>query len=174
MTICAAQKRPVFGRLENGAVKLNAYGKIVEEEWHRMGRLRENVELDEFIVMPDHFHAIVIIRRGMACHAQNPDAQNPDAQNPDTQKAHEGNMESGMASHAPTGFGKPQAHSLARVVGGFKSAVTRAINLHRAEQNLSPVAVWQRSFYERVIRDEKELIDTRRYIIENPSHVEHP
>ena len=125
-----------------------------------MGALRANVELDQFIVMPDHFHAIIICR-GMACHAQNIIAA-PDVA--------DGDMPLGMASHAPTReFAKPQAQSLASIIGGFKSGVTREINIHRAERNLSPVKVWQRSFYERVIRDEKELLETRRYIIENPT-----
>lgn len=138
ITICAAQKRAAFGRLENDEVRLNSYGKIVAEEWLRTGALRANVELDESIVMPDHFHAIIIIRRGMACHAQNP-AQN---QNVDDDATHEG-----MARHAPTReFARPQAQSLATIIGAFKGSVTREINIHRASRNLSPVAVWQRSF----------------------------
>jgi hypothetical protein len=54
-------------------------------------------------------------------------------------------------------------------MGYFKYQVTKRINLYRAARRLSPVIVWQRNYYERIIRDEKELDGIRRYIIENPS-----
>jgi REP element-mobilizing transposase RayT len=54
----------------------------------------------------------------------------------------------------------------------MKMHVTRAVNEHRAARNFSPVRIWQRNYYERIIRDEKELNDTRRYILENPLHWE--
>jgi len=76
----------------------------------------------------------------------------------------------GEASLAPTVAGAA-SKSLGAIIGGFKSAVTRRINSERAAKNLSPVVVWQRSFYERVIRDENELMETRRYILENPQHI---
>jgi len=82
----------------------------------------------------------------------------------------------GLTCQAPTGgaaspaFGKPQRGSLGTIIGSFKSAVTGKINGHRAARHLAPVHVWQRNYYERIIRDEKELNDTRRYIIENPFH----
>lgn len=50
----------------------------------------------------------------------------------------------------------------------FKSAVTRRINTHRAQRGFPSTTVWQRNYYERIIRDEKELHETQRYIIENP------
>ena len=160
VTVCAARRGNVFGKIENGAVTLNAYGRIVAEEWQRSAELRAEIELDVFIVMPDHFHAIVFLRddrRGMACHAQNAAPNQNLAAPPE-----------GMARHAPT-FGKPQSHSLARVIGSFKSAVTRGINTHRGAQNRSPVQVWQRNYHERIIRTEKELNETRRYILDNPA-----
>ena len=66
-----------------------------------------------------------------------------------------------MPPHAPT-------RDLGALINGFKGSVTRRINLHRAERGLSPVTIWQRNYYERIIRDEKELHETQRYIIENP------
>jgi REP element-mobilizing transposase RayT len=171
VTVCAARKRPVFGRIENGVMHPNVYGRIVIEEWERMAELRQDIALDEWVVMPNHFHAIIC--RGMACHAQN-DAQN-DAQN--TNQNHALITDEGMASHAPT-FGRPQSGSLAMVIGGFKGGVTRRINAYRTERGLAPVVVWQRNYYERIIRDETELNHTRRYLIEIPqnwdSDSEHP
>ena len=123
-------------------MKPNWVGAIVEREWLRVGELRDNVFLDEFVVMPNHFHAIVLIT-------------SPDKST------------SATPFEQPT-FGKPQSKSLATIVGGFKSAVTRAINAERATRNQSSVVVWQKRFHDRIIRNEKELLDTRRYIIQNP------
>jgi putative transposase len=174
VTICVHEKRCAFGRVVEGAVHHNAYGKMVDEEWKRTGESRGEIALDEYIVMPNHFHAIVIIRgaapndptrnndatdrRGMACHAQLDDMAH------DEGMAHEG-----MARHAPT-FGQPQARALGTIIGAFKGAVKRRINAHRAERGLSPIDVWQRSFHDRIIRDETELNAIRKYIIENPLH----
>ena len=124
-------------------MRLNVYGEIVRDEWLRTSNVRTNVTLDEYVVMPNHFHGILIITND-PCR--------------------------GLARQAPTvpQFAKPQPDSLGTIIGAFKSAVTRRINTHRTERNLPIVHVWQRNYYERIIRDEKELFNTRRYIIENP------
>lgn len=61
ITICVDKHRPFFGRIDNDHVQLNWVGKIVEREWLRIAQLRDNVALDEYIVMPNHFHAVVLI-----------------------------------------------------------------------------------------------------------------
>lgn len=148
ITICASRRSEVFGRIENNAVTLNGYGRIVVEEWQRTAALRAEIALDEFIVMPDHFHAIVWI---VGAHGNAPLASQPPRQ-----RAH---------CHAPL----REPRSLSSLVSGFKGAVTRRINAQRATRNWSPVQVWQRGYYERIVRDENELNETRRYIFENPS-----
>lgn len=154
VTVCAAHMQPVFGRIEGESVRLHPYGRIVAEQWERTAELRSEIALDEVVVMPNHFHAIVWIKG-------DPDPVGARLASPRTHHA----PAPGEASLAPTGA---TPKSLGAIVGGFKSAVSRHINLHRLERNLPPVLVWQRSFYERVIRDEKERLATRRYIIENP------
>jgi REP element-mobilizing transposase RayT len=123
----------------------NEFGKIVEEEWQRTGALRDNVSLDEFVVMPDHCHGIIrLVGRG-------------------------------TARRAPTGaacmpttiekFGAPVAGSIPTIVRAFKSAVTRRVN----ELRFTPGArVWQRAFYEHVIRGQEGLFRLREYIRSNP------
>jgi len=105
------------------------------------GDIRSNVEPDEFIVMPNHFHGIITIKAG--------------------------NIRRGMARHAPTGreFAKPVANSLSTIIGAFKSAVTKSINILR---NTPGMPVWQRNYFEHVIRNEKELSRIREYIRLNP------
>jgi REP element-mobilizing transposase RayT len=139
ITVCTRRKQPVLGRFENETIHLHPYGQIVTEEWHRTFKLRPTCILDEFIVMPNHVHAIILLTDCVA------------------------------SPHVPPTFAQPIPESLSTLVGAFKSAATRRVNRHRAERNWPPVKVWQRGFHERVIRNEPELLAKRRYIIENPA-----
>jgi REP element-mobilizing transposase RayT len=138
VTICTWQRECLFGEVVNGAIRLNSYGEIVQEEWSLTAALRDYVMLDEFIVMPNHCHAVLIIDdcRGTACRA-----------------------------HGVESFGRPVAGSLATVIRSFKSAATKRVNVLRDNPG---VPVWQRNYYERVIRDEQELAAIRQYIADNP------
>jgi putative transposase len=129
----------MFGRIVAGEVRLNAYGRIVEAEWVKTSARRDNLELDAFVVMPNHFHAIVVIAGDSA----------------------------GTARRAPTfeDFARPISGSLPTVVRSFKSAVTKRIN----ESSLDSTApVWQRGYYEHAIRNEHDLALTREYVMNNP------
>ena len=67
VTICAHGHGRMFGEIVDGRWAPNEFGKIVEEEWERTGALRDNVTLDDFIVMPDHLHGIIrLAGRGTA------------------------------------------------------------------------------------------------------------
>ena len=123
----------------------NRYGKIVWQEWKHLTNSFSNVTLDEFIVMPNHFHAILIFH------------------------SHE-DMTTAFPHERK--FGSSQAGSLSVAMGQLKSRITKHINADRNAHGLSPVNVWQKRFYDRVIRDEKKLNAIRRYIIENPIHWE--
>ena len=113
------------------------FGEIVKDEWKKTAQIRQFVELDEYIVMPDHIHGIVIIK------------------------------EPGTARRAPTGerFGKPVAGSLSTILRGFKSAVTKRINVLRSTPG---EAVCQRGYYEHVIRRNEKINLVREYIANNP------
>ena len=153
MTICAWNRECLLGEIIDGQVKLNEYGQSVADCWNKIPAHFPHVELDVFVVMPNHFHGIILLgdRRGKACLAP-------------TLK-HGGNSK-GMACHVPTKeFGKPVAGSLSTIIGGFKSAATKQINIIR---NISGAPVWQRNYYEHVIRDEDELRRIREYIVTNP------
>jgi len=64
ITICAWNKECIFGKIINGKMKLNESGKVIHREWMHTGDIRPNVELAEFIVMPNHFHGIITINTG--------------------------------------------------------------------------------------------------------------
>lgn len=137
------RRKNVFGRIENGAMTLNVYGRIVTEEWLRTAHIRPNVVLDEWVVMPNHFHGILMI-----------------VDDGTKVRAH---------CNAPVRQGLHRApQSLSSIVSGFKGSVTRRINTYRVAQNLPLAEVWHRNYFERVVRNESELDDTRHYIAQNP------
>jgi len=139
VTLCTHGGEALFGQVVDGEMVLNECGRVIEEEWHSTARLRPYVRLDAYVIMPNHFHGILWID-------------------------HTGR---GMARHAPTReFGKPVAASLPTLVGAFKSAVTRRINQVRGTPG---VQVWQRNYWEHVIRTDRALNAIRRYIADNPA-----
>ncbi len=145
LTIVTYEREHLFGTISNGEMILSPFGVIVQEEWLASADIRQEITLDTFIVMPNHLHGIVWLRG--------------DADQPNT------------ASKAPeqTGTAKtlqrPAARSIGAFVGGFKAAATRRVNEARGKAG---ALVWQRNYYERVIRNERERDAIRVYIQGNP------
>ncbi len=161
VTICAYQRECVFGDVVGDAMQLNAAGKIVQEEWLQTGSKRPYVVLDEFVVMPNHFHAILFIMKSDDEAARGIRVGARRAIEPRNQR--DANV--GAQRAAPL---QPHvtARSLGAIVRGFKSAATKRIN----EQRGTPgVPIWQRNYYEHVIRNELSLNDIRSYIQTNPA-----
>jgi REP element-mobilizing transposase RayT len=149
VTICTRERECLFGDAANGAMNLNEYGKIAYEEWIRSATIRHEIRLDEFIVMPNHLHGIVILTDGRGSHSVGATGRSP------LQPAHE-----------PQTFRPgPPKNSLGSFIAGFKSATTQRINRIRGTPGMS---LWQRNYYEHVIRNEDELNQIRTYISENP------
>jgi REP element-mobilizing transposase RayT len=149
ITICVDDRECVFGSIKQGIMVLNEFGQIVVEEWLNTAELRDNVLLDAYTIMPNHFHSIINIiddGRGMGSR---------------------GKARVGAYCDTPLQGGKFQSPSgnLGSIIRGFKSAVTKRINRLR---NTPGLPVWQRNYFEHIIRDEEELNRIRRYIIENP------
>ena len=139
VTICTRNHESIFGQIMEGKMVLNEYGKVVVECWCWLERQYEYVELDEYVVMPNHLHGIIIIT----------DARRGDPLGRPYQR------------HRPHG---PAPGSIGSIVGQFKSAATKRINDLRGTTRVS---VWQRNYYERVIRNEDELNHLRWYILDN-------
>ena len=136
VTICARDRECLLGDVIDGEMRLNEYGQIVMECWDEIPRHFPNVELDEFVVMPNHVHGILVITVG--------------------------------ARHAsPLQLSRgPQRGSLGAVVGSFKSAATKRVNERRDTPGLT---IWQRNYYEHVIRNEDEMNRIREYVAQNPA-----
>lgn len=166
VTLCVADRRPLFGTVVNGRMALNDAGRVAAACWRAIPEHFPQVALDEWIVMPDHVHGILRIgRRGMACHA-------PSA------------CRGGLACQAPAApkFGRPIAGALGTIIGAYKAATTRGIRrtglacqAPRCQTSMgchapAPTAVWQRNYFDIIVRDDRALNNIRRYIRNNPAH----
>jgi len=153
ITICTQDKVCLFGAKHENKILLSESGKIAEKCWQQIAEHFPNVLLDAFVVMPNHVHGILLItvpdRFVGATHAS------PSSQ--PTGKADRATHESPL----PRG---PSAKSIGAIVGTYKATVSKQVH----ERNSRKDRLWQRSYYERVIRNDNELEKTREYIINNP------
>jgi putative transposase len=155
ITMVAHERDTLFGKIVDGIVDLSPYGEIVQEEWLNSANLRQNIELDEFVVMPNHLHAIVWIKEASALNEQ---ALLTAAQhNLSASATHPANPKQ---LHRSSG-------SLSSMLAGFKSATTKRINELRSTPRVS---VWQSNYHDRIVRNERELAAFRQYIHDNPAH----
>ncbi|GAB4343335.1 MAG: hypothetical protein Kow0099_21640 [Candidatus Abyssubacteria bacterium] len=139
VTICAQNRECVFGKIVGRRMRLNDAGRIVQAAWNDLPNHYAGVELDAFVAMPNHVHGIVVI------------------------------VGAGLKP-APTGL-KPAptanraAHGLPEIVRAFKTFSSRRIN----ELRHTPGArLWQRNYYEHIIRNEESMERVRDYIVNNP------
>ncbi len=157
VTICTAQKQCLLGKVVNGDVVLSDFGRVVHEEWENTAILRPDVELDMFVVMPNHVHGIIIIHDVGNVGAQRCVASLWDAAPQQTAPLQNTTHDTISRNVVPG--------SLGAIVRSFKSAVTKRIN--EARQTAGE-PFWQRNFYDRIIRHEQELNRIRAYILNNP------
>ena len=152
VTICTFQRAHVFGEVVNGEMILNVSGKIARDEWFKTAALRPYVKLyeDEFVIMPNHGHGVIWIMD---------DGNDARALHGNTQSR----AERRSAPTTPTKSVAPR--SLGAIVRGYKSAVTYAINTH---EKIRGSVVWQRNYYEHIIRNDRELKNIGWYILNNP------
>ena len=134
VTVCVKDRECLLGDVVNGKIELNDVGRIVSSVWHDLAKRFKNIELDGFVIMPNHVHGIVVI------------------------------VGAPLAGARDLRAGTRPAPTLGDIIGAFKSVTARQYYLDSKGEKL-----WQRNYYERVIRNEKELFEIRRYIQENPS-----
>lgn len=128
VTLCTQGRELTFGEIVADAMHRNAYGAIVAEDWMALATQFGYVDLDTFVVMPNHLHGIIVM------------------------------------DDTPGQAGKRL--SLGRIVGTFKTQSTKHVN----EWRETPGApLWQRNYYEHVIRDAADWERIREYIVANPA-----
>lgn len=135
ITVCCHQRQPLFGHILSGVMHVSSAGHAIRRIWSGISGYYLGAHLDEFIVMPDHLHAIIVITPVL------------------TSK----NM--GAMNRAPTG-------GLGEIIRGVKARSTHTI--HQLPEH-GKTRVWQRNYYEHIIRDDRSLNAIRKYIRENPA-----
>jgi len=149
ITLCAFQRELSFGEIVSGEMRLSKAGQIAAAEWERSAIVRPNVALDVFVVMPNHLHGIIVLMDTPVGATRRSTVDVP----------------STVGAHSRAPLHRPP-RSLGSFVAGFKSAVTKRINALRGTPGRP---VWQRNYYEHVIRDEHDLARIREYIAGNPA-----
>jgi putative transposase len=147
ITICTLGKVCLLGRIADGNVVLNRYGKIVKNCWHDLPNHYQNVVLDEFVIMPDHVHGIIIIKN-VGDNFTNTVETGPRPVSTDNQPK------------------SPQFnHGLSEIVRAFKSFSARRIN---EMDQTTGLKIWQNGYYDHIIRDDIEYDRIKEYIRDNP------
>ncbi len=160
VTICTQNSVCYFGEIKDGKMQLSDIGGVVKNEWLKTLDMRPdmNLQMDEYIIMPNHFHAIIIIgenkyntkrgntlqRDAMHCVSTIDDTSNKSTTNKTINK-----------------FG-PQSKNLASIIRGFKSGVT--INARKIHTDFA----WQPLYHDHIIRNDNSFQNIRNYIINNP------
>lgn len=148
ITMCTQNRANLFGEIQNGEMILNEAGGMVEKEWLKLPKRFTNIKLHEYITMPNHFHAILEIVGATL-----------------------------VVVPEPSRMGKPQGFpptvkpkTVGDMIGAFKSITT--VEYIRGVKNLDwePFyrRLWQRNYWEHIIRDEQSYHRISRYIINNP------
>ena len=166
ITICTQDRKNLFGEIKNGKMKLNIFGKIAKKEWENTAEIRKNCSIGEFIIMPNHFHAII-------------------------------SMDYQIENQNKIGEFKSPAQTIGSIIRGFKGATTKKIkeyfinnydnnkenNNGTGELQFAPTkeiidfignkisnkkSIWQRNYWEHIIRNENSYIKISNYIINNP------
>jgi len=170
ITICTHEREFLFGDVVDGTMQRTALGEIAHDCWLTTSDHFPHVEVDCFVVMPNHIHAIIIIY----------DQQ----QNSDENKINDADVRNRHACSLPTPPIQPttptrgiykngryippgaKSGSLGAIIGSYKSAVTKIANRTLADP---PSRLWQRFYHDRIIRNEKEFNMIRQYVLSNPA-----
>jgi putative transposase len=153
VTLVTWHRLCIFGSITDGAMHLNVLGELVANEWEKTAAVRNNIQLDKYVVMPNHIHGIIFINQPTEIFNE--------------EMMRDRAIRVGARRRlAPTSGAKGlPSGSIGAIVGQIKSITTKRINNQR---NMPGDPVWQRNYFEHVIRSEIDLMHIRNYIINNP------
>ena len=168
VTLCAYRGRGLFGQFINGRVIVTPVGQIVQSCWDQISSHFPGVTIDAHVIMPNHFHGVLLIHEpgtapkdtrgeeGAATACRIPTSA-AEEEVPFAPILHEGRTREDFAS--------PVNRSLPTILRSFKSAVTRQAHRQPGCRN---ARIWQRGYYEHIIRSARSLEEVRCYIAQNP------
>jgi len=143
ITLCAAYRRNIFGAADEGNVILSPLGEIVRNCWVQIPEHFPAAMINEYVIMPNHLHGIIALGVGaryiVPCDP---------------------------AARIREQFQKPTRGTIPTIVRTFKAAVTRSA---RGVLKIRDQMIWQSNYFERALRDGKEVSLAKRYIVENPA-----
>jgi putative transposase len=165
ITICTLNRECLLGDIHDGKMIMSASGDIVRREWLLTQVVRTEIELDAFVIMPNHLHGIISICscRGDPQHKSSTDLGGLDLSLPVGADRPNKNIEQIQASQRGAPTLKPR--TIGSIVGQFKSNSTKGIR-----GSACAGFYWQRNYYEHIIRNESEFRQIRKYILENPAN----
>jgi len=140
VTICTFERQCLFGKIDNGKMILNDMGKIVRDEWLKTPIVRLYIALGEFVVMPNHVHGVIEINKTVGATRR-------------------------VARTSSNKNRGPISGSIGAIIGQYKSKTTKRIN---KLCNTPSRYVWQRNYFDHIIRNDIDLNRIRQYINENP------
>ena len=146
ITICTYERVCIFEDVFDGKIQINNAGEIANICWQQISEHFPNVVLDEYVIMPNHVHGIIFIVDNDV---------NVGVQNIEPLQQIENQSKNEFQHIIPRSIGS--------IIRGYKIGVTKWFR-----KNTDMHLVWQRNYFERVIRNEKELNRIRDYIIDNP------
>ncbi len=161
ITVCTQMRQCLFGKIENGRMILNDAGQMIGRWWNELKNKYANIEIDEYVVMPNHCHGIINIvgivgADPCVCPDNNPGEQ----------------MKKRTGEHAgsPLPNSSPRKWTIYKMVQWFKTMTTNEYirNVKRNHWEPFEGKLWQRNYYEQIIRDEISLRRIREYIVNNP------
>ena len=156
ITLCTVDRTCMFGNVVDGKMQLNDIGQLVEQEWLNTINIRhDDVRLHNYIVMPNHFHAIIEIRRGESHSPQSDSSQSHLSQSDPSSITNECNIN---GNDLPQRMKSP-SKTVGAIVRGFKGAVSRQLGY----------SIWQRNYYEHIIRTDASYRHISNYIENNPT-----
>jgi REP element-mobilizing transposase RayT len=150
VTMCTQNRLPLFGAISGDGMLANAAGNMIERWWTELPRKFARVESDEFVVMPNHVHGLLFINGADV-------------------GFNEPKFKTGEGGHT----GPPLQVSdapLPRVMQWFKTMTTNAYFAGVRDDGWTPITgkLWQRGYYDHIVRRDEALNDIRQYIIDNP------
>ncbi|UAM98304.1 hypothetical protein K8354_00290 [Polaribacter litorisediminis] len=164
ITICTINRSHFFGEIENSRMKLNELGQCIEQQGLKTFEIRQdmNLQMGEYVIMPNHFHAIIIIGDNIYNTQRDSVTEFRDAMHCVSTPTPTVPPTAADTPNVVNKFG-PQTKDLASIIRGFKSSVTTM-----ARKNGNTHFGWQSLFHDHMIRNEKSFQNISAYIINKP------
>lgn len=164
VTICSRDREEYFGKIKNGKMILSNIGVLANVFWYEIKNHFAYVELDEFVVMPNHVHGILTIKKPE--HEIDKQFDQNNDKNCNVDETVETRHALSLQSAQKTTLGQkryqnPGKNNLSTIIGSYKSAVTKHA------RRLGYEFGWQSRFYDRIIRNTESLIMVQKYILDN-------